>query len=412
MGGNRRRGQRRQDSSVSTSSSSSSAAAPAKFLQNGGRKRRLGQPKSSSSAGTGNYANNQSSRNASQSSADFISDAGRLFKRLFSACDGASVSPTMGSMDAADEGLRVRIKTVQESLSGLCVLSRVAGAKLHLLEKSPAALLAVFRTFGRKPGALQSACDLVWSLAYNDPTAQGRFAQSHVCNCVLNCAKEHAKNKSMMKSAYGALSSLCRHNDNQNIAHKERAHVSLLKVLDEEGYGDPVLTQYTLDAMASMSHGHAKNARMLLEAKAIPRVLKTIDKNAHSAEIVRSGCIVLVVLRECTGGSEMIVSGGAIRCVLKASREHLEKYEMQHILCALMGQLVREVPSAASLLVADAADPGREHGATLLLGVLSRYPEHWLISEACCLLVQASATLPLTCPQAGGVQGFQRHGPR
>ena len=215
-----------------------------------------------------------------------------------------------------------------------------------------------------------------------------------MCNYVVKCAQDH-QDDAANESAYGALSSLCRHPENQAIVHEKRAHKTLLRTLRSGGHKDPTLIQYTLDAMASMSHGHAKNAGTLIEEDAATIVLSTIDSNASSAEIVRSGCIVLVVLREVKGGSALMVSKGAIPCVLRASRVHLEKYEMQHILCALMGQLVREVPASAEMLVGASSDDD-ESDASLLLRILKKYPEHWLIAEACCLLIVAPAALPLT----------------
>ena len=125
----------------------------------------------------------------------------------------------------------------QENLANLCVLSRKAAVKSLILRTTPKQLLLILRRYRSFPSTLQSVCDLVWSLAYHDPQVQAIFAETGVCGALLECAKANESCTSLLKSAFGALSSLCRHPLNQDISLRYRLVPFLVRTLANDGYG-------------------------------------------------------------------------------------------------------------------------------------------------------------------------------
>ena len=272
---------------------------------------------------------------------------------------------------------------LEESLQGLCILSRNARAKSHLLQFGLAPLreILIFPHHEAIAAVHQSCCDLAWTLCYHDASAQHLFARLRIVSCILQVARQNMGNVKLLKSALGALSSLCRHTANQRLAAEGRASSFVIGILNLKGFGDATLCQYAIDATASFSHGNAASADAFLKARGAAVLVDALKRSCGSATFVRSVCILMVVLRERNGGPAAIVESGAIEALLQASRQHLGMQEIQHILCALIGQLARDFSVGVVPRV------WTQEGISTILQILCQFPKHLLIVEACTLLL-------------------------
>ena len=70
------------------------------------------------------------------------------------------------------------------------------------------------------------------------------------------------------------------------------------------------LLQFSLDALASLAHGNTANTRALVEAGCVGLVLRLLEAHLGDFGMLRSGCIVLAILRESARGAEEIAGTG------------------------------------------------------------------------------------------------------
>jgi|GEM_PF-1036690 len=264
----------------------------------------------------------------------------------------------------------------QQTMTALCGLAKNTSAKALISKTMSKLSISVLRVFREFPTTLQSACDLIWALAYHDQSVQAMFAESSICAFVIETVVNNFECLSLIKSAFGAISSLCRHPLNQNVARKAHAIEVLLKVLANNGYGDEMLLQYTLDASASITHGHRDNGNVFIQQGGVQATLFAMEKNSRNPAIVRSASVLLVVVRDRPLGSQAIVSAGAMDILLDAIAVHTTVPELEHVLCALVGQLCRDVPQGARQV----AEQG---GVKAVIPVLENHSSQRLTVEAC-----------------------------
>ncbi|GBG24370.1 Cytosolic carboxypeptidase 1 [Hondaea fermentalgiana] len=279
-------------------------------------------------------------------------------------------------------------RNCQECLANLCVLARKPAAKAIILKSICTLLLNAFRRYRAYPSTLQGACDLAWSLAYHDDVTQGVFAESGITVAVIECALHHESLLNILRSAYGALSSLCRHPANQGLARKHGMLDLVHRTLQRDHSQDPVLVQYTLDCAASICHAHKDNGNHFLAYDGAKHVVSALEALIQHQGVVRSACIVLVVLRDRAGGPKAVASTGCVPVLTSAINKHTTVPELEHILCALLGQLMREVPST----IPEALSAGAI-GASL--AAMKANPGHYFIVEAGCMILGACCSLIL-----------------
>lgn len=284
---------------------------------------------------------------------------------------------------------------LEETLRSLCALARNARAKSLILQTAlhPLKTLLCSEVSG---GVHQSCCDLAWSLCYHDAGAQQIFGRVGAVRWVVSVIRANMGNIGVVKSALGALSSLCRHPPNQRQAAEVQASALVVSLLKLKGFGDATLCQYAIDATASFSHGNAACADGFLKGEGAKVLVDALRRCMNSATFVRSVCILMVVLRERPGGPKDIVSAGAVEALLEASRQHLGMQEIQHILCALIGQLARDFPKGVLKKV------WTQEGISSILQILCQFPKHVLIVEACTLLLSKA---PVEDVGEGGIKG-------
>jgi len=283
----------------------------------------------------------------------------------------------------------------KEILSELCVLARKESSKAVILRSVSDILVCVFRRHRLHSESLQRACDLIWSLAYHNPEAQSLFSQN-VNLALIESVKQHATDWKVLKSAFGAMSSLCRHAVNQDVVKNGGFLDLILKVLQQgKNIMDETLVQYTLDCTASVCHSHKENGNYILANDGARFVVDILEIHMTKQALVRSACIVLVVLRDRVRGPEAISESKCALVLVNVIQKHEANEELVHILSALLGQLLLEVPKMKQELLESC------EGVKTISGALQRHFDHNFIVEAACMILNSCFTTVLRNDRIG-----------
>jgi hypothetical protein len=77
---------------------------------------------------------------------------------------------------------------------------------------------------------LEAACDLLWSLAFNNPLLKEVIGQQGCIPVVLRGMRQHPTVADFLKSSCGALSNLCQNPHNQSLIAQHGGVMCMLQV--------------------------------------------------------------------------------------------------------------------------------------------------------------------------------------
>ena len=107
---------------------------------------------------------------------------------------------------------------------------------------------------------LQAACDLLWSLAFNNTLLKEVIGQQGGIPVIIRGMKMHPSSADFLKSACGALSNMCQNAHNQTLISTHGGIYSMLQIL-ENHRENTILLPFVFDAMASLIVGNQVRSR-------------------------------------------------------------------------------------------------------------------------------------------------------
>ena len=170
----------------------------------------------------------------------------------------------------------------------LAILSRDEGNKLLIARDGIRLLTGVMGTHIGNAGMQEAACDLIWSLAFNNNLVKEVIGRQGGIPVILKGMRLHSRCADLLKSSCGALSNMCQNSHNQSLI---AAHGGVSCILDSLRHhrSNSNLLPFVFDALASLIVGNERNAREVSDAGAIGLVLEAVGEHGTKGELVKSG---------------------------------------------------------------------------------------------------------------------------
>jgi|TARA_B100000482_G_scaffold178377_1_gene149426 hypothetical protein len=146
----------------------------------------------------------------------------------------------------------------------LAILSREEANKLLIARDGMRLLCSIMEQHLARADLLEAACDLLWSLAFNNPLLKEVIGRQGGIPAIVKGMRIHPTSADFLKSACGALSNMCQNAQNQTVIAAHGGVPCLLQVLHNHRT-NVVLVPFVFDALASLIVGNAENARQLSE---------------------------------------------------------------------------------------------------------------------------------------------------
>jgi hypothetical protein len=112
----------------------------------------------------------------------------------------------------------------------LAILSRDEANKLLIARDGIRLICSVMEQHLERHDLLEAACDLLWSLAFNNPLLKEVIGQQGCIPVVLRGMRQHPTVADFLKSSCGALSNLCQNPHNQSLIAQHGGVQCMLQV--------------------------------------------------------------------------------------------------------------------------------------------------------------------------------------
>jgi hypothetical protein len=112
----------------------------------------------------------------------------------------------------------------------LAILSRDEANKLLIARDGIRLICSVMEQHVERHDLLEAACDLLWSLAFNNPLLKEVIGQHGGIPIILRGMKMHPSTADFLKSACGALSNMCQNAQNQTLIASNGGIYCMLQV--------------------------------------------------------------------------------------------------------------------------------------------------------------------------------------
>ena len=242
------------------------------------------------------------------------------------------------------------VETLKTCCGALAILSRDEPNKLMIVRDGLRLILSTMSAHNRCTDLLESACDLLWSLAFNNDVVKEVIGRQGGIQVVLATMNKHNRSTDLLKSACGTLSNLCQIRDNQSTIGREGGVQTLLNIL--MAHSNAMLLPFVFDALASLIVGHQTNSLAVFRAGAIPIILRCLQQNITRGELLKSGCHALAILSDIEGHGGAIAEAGGIKILAEALCNHPKHVELQRVSAVVLLRMLHEAPVAAELAAA------------------------------------------------------------
>ena len=179
--------------------------------------------------------------------------------------------------DAREQDHTHHVESLKMCCGVLAILSRDEANKLLIARDGMRLLCAIMEQHLGRADLLEAACDLLWSLAFNNPLMKEVIGRQGGIPAILKGVKMHPASADFLKSACGALSNMCQNAHNQSLIAAHGGVPCLLQVLHNHR-AHTVLVPFVFDALASLIVGNQENARQLSEVGAAATILSLMDE--------------------------------------------------------------------------------------------------------------------------------------
>ena len=122
------------------------------------------------------------------------------------------------------------IESLKTCCGVLAILSRDEANKLLIARDGIRLICSVMEQHVERHDLLEAACDLLWSLAFNNPLLKEVIGQQGGIPIILRGMKMHPATADFLKSACGALSNMCQNAHNQTLIASNGGIFCMLQV--------------------------------------------------------------------------------------------------------------------------------------------------------------------------------------
>ena len=285
--------------------------------------------------------------------------------------------------DAREQDHTHHVESLKMCCGVLAILSRDEANKLLIARDGMRLLCAIMEQHLGRADLLEAACDLLWSLAFNNPLMKEVIGRQGGIPAILKGVKMHPASADFLKSACGALSNMCQNAHNQSLIAAHGGVPCLLQVLHNHR-AHTVLVPFVFDALASLIVGNQENARQLSEVGAAATILSLMDEHTPHEELAKSGCHALAILSDNRGEGGKIAAAGGVRVLLPVLHTHPKHVDLHRVGAVVLLRMLQEAPVAPEI--------ARGGGVPLMLMVLrEQIDEVETVAAACHILCATRA---------------------
>jgi len=253
------------------------------------------------------------------------------------------------------------IESLKTCCGVLAILSRDEANKQLIARDGVRLICNIMDQHIERHDLLEAACDLLWSLAFNNTLLKEVIGQQGAIPVILRGMNLHPGVADFLKSACGALSNMCQNPANQSLIAADGGIQCMLGVLEHHRQ-NVILLPFVFDALASLIVGNQDNGRRLSEAGAIVAILGLMEQHLSQGELVKSGCHALAILSDNRGEGSKIATAGGVKVLLPVLRMHPAQVDLHRVAAVVLLRMLQEAPVAAEM--------ARNHGVPLMLNVL------------------------------------------
>ena len=243
----------------------------------------------------------------------------------------------------------------------LAILSRDEANKLQIARDGIRTIVNIMELHMNRLDLLEAACDLLWSLAFNNSLVKDVVGRHGAIPVILKGMRVHSSNPSFLKSACGAVSNLCQICYNQNLIASSGGTKCLLDALEFHTKNSNVLP-FVLDALASLIVGNESIAQEVSDARVVLSILALMKQHHDKADLVKSACHTMAILSDTKGQGAIIAENEGVIILLSSLLAHPSNTDLHRVAAVVLLRMIQEGPAAASI----AANGGVE----LMLGVI------------------------------------------
>lgn len=259
------------------------------------------------------------------------------------------------------------IESLKMCCGVLAILSREEANKLLIARDGMRLLCNIMEQHLARADLLEAACDLLWSLAFNNPLLKEVIGRQGGIPAIVKGMKLHPSSADFLKSACGALSNMCQNSQNQSLIASYGGIACLLQVLHNHRT-NVVLVPFVFDALASLIVGNVENAHQLSELGATMtvnpsasyatnkslisiQVLSILQEHSTHEELAKSGCHALAILSDNRGEGSKIAAGGGVRVLLPVLQMHPRHVDLHRVGAVVLLRMLQEAPVASEIAI-------------------------------------------------------------
>jgi hypothetical protein len=235
----------------------------------------------------------------------------------------------------------------------LAILSRDESNKVQIARNGVRLVVQMMEMHLNAADLLEAACDLLWSLAFNNTLVKDVIGRHGAIPVVIEGMKVHVATPDFLKSACGALSNLCQVPHNQTLIAASGGTRCLVEALS--AHGDKAgLLPYVLDALASLIVGNEAVARDVAGSGVVAIVLEVMLQHGGRGDLVKSACHTLAILSDTKGQGASIARAGGVTALLPALSRHPANVDLHRVAAVVLLRMLQEAPVARDMARAGA----------------------------------------------------------
>ncbi|KAG9398270.1 hypothetical protein AC1031_014863 [Aphanomyces cochlioides] len=238
--------------------------------------------------------------------------------------------------------------TIKTCCGVLAILSRSEDKKSEVASTGLVILLQAMNTHITNNELVEAACDLLWTLAFNNKPIKASISAHGGISTLLRCVDIHRLNPTLLRSALGTLSNLSQLPENQeHIGVGLDVIVAGIKLHAR----NTELLAFALDTLTSIIIGHERNCRAVVELGVVGFLLDVLaDQKCTS--VLKSACHTLAILCDLSGVGKTIAEARGVRLLASSMAAAPLPTEVERILTVLLFRISKD-PSVVAYMIQD-----------------------------------------------------------
>ncbi|OQR86993.1 metalloprotease family M14A [Achlya hypogyna] len=237
--------------------------------------------------------------------------------------------------------------TIKTCCGVLSILSRTEDKKAEIASAGLLLILQAMHTHMANDELLEAACDLLWTLAFNNRSVKANISAHGGVHTLLRCIDAHKTNAELLRSVLGTLSNLSELAENQ---HHIGIGLPVILAALQLHTRNVDLVAFAFDTLASIIVGHKKNCHTIQQAGAMTFILDMVQKHPTRLDLVKSGCHTLAIMCDLAGMGAAIVQAKGIKPLLSLLAATPLPPDIERILTVLIFRISKEPPVLVQLV--------------------------------------------------------------